>query len=715
MKSQGGFRSIRYVLKKSMEAGGLRAMWKAMRSPNACKTCALGMGGERGGMVNEVGKFPQFCKKSVQAMAADMQGAVTREFFERYTIAQLSAMSPRELEACGRLVFPISAGPLDTHYKPLSWDDAIDRTVKSIKETEPERSFYYLSGRSSNEAGFLLQLAARVRGTNNVSNCSYFCHQASSVGLTSVTGSGTATVVLEDLTQCDLVFLIGCNPASNHPRLLKNLIDIRRRGGKVIVVNPMKESGLCKFKVPSDLRSLIFGSKISDIYVQPHIGGDGALFLGVIKWLGEHDGFDTPFIENHAVGFESVAKRAETTSWDWIVEQSGVPRDTIEQVATTYASSTGTIFCWAMGITHGEGGVDVVRTIANTAIARGMIGKKGAGLLPLRGHSNVQGMGTVGVVPALKGAMASAIEEELGVVLPTSVGMDTMACMHAAEAGEIDYAMCLGGNLLAANPDTRFAINAMSKIKFVSYMSTTLNKGHFLGRGAETIVLPVLARDEESQITTQESMFNFVRRSSGGVQRHTGPRSEVSIIAELGHAGIGVIPWEQFQNYSSIRALIAKCVSGFDANEEHQIEGRTFHTPNFPTDSGRVVAHDVEIRPHHVIEKHQLRLMTIRSEGQFNTVVYEEEDVYRDQTRRDIVMMNPEDMEAMELKQNQSILVRGDAGELQSVVRAFDIARGNCAMYYPEANVLLSTKVDQESRTPLFNGAVVELIDRVDG
>ena len=715
MKSQGGFRSIRYVLKKSMEAGGLRAMWKAMRSPNACKTCALGMGGERGGMVNEVGKFPQFCKKSVQAMAADMQGAVTREFFERYTIAQLSAMSPRELEACGRLVFPISAGPLDTHYKPLSWDDAIDRTVKSIKETEPDRSFYYLSGRSSNEAGFLLQLAARVRGTNNVSNCSYFCHQASSVGLTSVTGSGTATVVLEDLTECDLVFLIGCNPASNHPRLLKNLIDIRRRGGKVIVVNPMREPGLCKFKVPSDLRSLIFGSKISDIYVQPHIGGDGALFLGVIKWLGEHDGFDTPFIENHAVGFESVAKRAETTSWDWIVEQSGVPRDTIEQVATTYASSTGTIFCWAMGITHGEGGVDVVRTIANTAIARGMIGKKGAGLLPLRGHSNVQGMGTVGVVPALKGAIASAIEEELGVVLPTSVGMDTMACMHAAEAGEIDYAMCLGGNLLAANPDTRFAINAMSKIKFVSYMSTTLNKGHFLGRGAETIVLPVLARDEESQITTQESMFNFVRRSSGGVQRHTGPRSEVSIIAELGHAGIGVIPWEQFQNYSSIRALIAKCVSGFDANEEHQIEGRTFHTPNFPTDSGRAVAHDVEIRPHHVIEKHQLRLMTIRSEGQFNTVVYEEEDVYRDQTRRDIVMMNPEDMEAMQLKQNQSILVRGDAGELQSVVRAFDIARGNCAMYYPEANVLLSTKVDQESRTPLFNGAVVELIDRVDG
>jgi len=717
MKAQGGFRSIGYVLKKSRSAGGLRAMWKAMRSPNACKTCALGMGGQRGGMVNEAGKFPEFCKKSVQAMASDMQGAITPEFFERYSIAQLSAMSPRELEACGRIVFPIFAGPLDTHYKPISWDDALGRTTSAIQETEPNRSFYYLSGRSSNEAGFLLQLAARVRGTNKVNSCSFYCHQASGVGLTSVTGSGTATVVLEDLNKCDLLFLIGCNPASNHPRLLKTIIELRRRGGKVVVVNPMKERGLCKFKVPSDLRSLLFGSKIADIYVQPNIGGDSAFLLGMIKSLGEHEGFDNEFIEKHAEGFEAVANRASVTPWSSIVEQSGVDQETIERVSAVYRASSGTIFSWAMGITHVEGGVDSVRMIANTAIARGMLGREGAGLLPLRGHSNVQGMGTVGVVPTLKGKMADAIERELKITLPkeeTGFRGDTMACMQASHQGEIDYAMCLGGNLLGSNPDTRFAIDAMSKIKLVSYMSTTLNSGHFLGRGMETVVLPVLARDEEEQITTQESMFNFVRRSSGGVRRHVGPRSEVSVIAELGHMAIGGIQWEQFQDYASIRTLITQCVDGFDSEEEHQIKGRTFHEPVFATPSGKVIAHDVPLKPCRVLSERQLRLMTIRSEGQFNTVVYEEEDVYRNQTRRDIVLMNPEDITQMGFEENKSVLVRGDAGELRVTVRSFDVKRGNCAMYFPEANVLLSNKVDVESKTPLFKGATVELFSSID-
>ncbi len=717
MKAQGGFRSILYVLRKSRNAGGLFAMWKAMRSPNACKTCGLGMGGQRGGMVNETGKFPEFCKKSVQAMAADMQGAITPEFFERYSIAELSAFSPRELESCGRLVFPIFAGPLDTHYKPISWDDALGRTSNSIKKIEPNRSFYYLSGRSSIEAGFLLQLAARVRGTNKVNNCSFYCHQASGVGLTSVTGSGTATVVLEDLQKCDLVFLIGCNPASNHPRLLKTLVDIRRRGGKVIVVNPMKEQGLCKFKVPSDFRSLLFGSTISDMYVQPNIGGDSAFLLGIIKSLGETDKFDDQFLEEHAEGFDAVASRASVTSWSSIVEQSGVDQDTIEKTSGIYSKSSGTIFCWAMGITHVEGGADSVRMIANTAIARGMIGREGAGLLPLRGHSNVQGMGTVGVVPILKGKMAEAIESELKITLPKEkAGFrgDTMACMQASHRGEIDYAMCLGGNLLGSNPDTRFAIDAMSKIKFISYMSTTLNSGHFLGKGMETVVLPVLARDEEEQITTQESMFNFVRRSSGGVPRHSGPRSEVSVIAELAHTAIGGIQWEQFQNYDSIRTLIARCVDGFDPVEEHQIEGRTFHKPTFATNSGKVIAHDVLPRPHHVLCKQELRLMTIRSEGQFNTVVYEEEDVYRNQTRRDIVLMHPDDIAEFEFVENKLVCVRGDAGELKVIVREFDIKRGNCAMYFPEANVLLSTKIDHESKTPLFKGAIVELFGCVD-
>jgi molybdopterin-dependent oxidoreductase alpha subunit len=710
----GGFHSIAYVLKKARAVGGIRALRRAMQTKNACKTCAFGMGGQRGGMVNEAGKFPEFCKKSVQAMSADMQGAITPEFFEQYSIAQLSAMSSRELEAFGRLTIPVIAGPLDMHYKPVTWDEALRKVSTKIKEVDPARTFYYCSGRSSNEAGFLLQLAARIRGTNNVNNCSYYCHQASGVGLTSVTGSGTATVQLEDLSKCDLVFLIGCNPSSNHPRLLKSLVDLRRRGGKVIVVNPLREKGLCNFKIPSDWRSLLFGSKISDLYVQPNIGGDTFLFLGIIKWLSEHGSIDCSFVDEYVDGFDEVLAQANETTWQTIIEQSGVEQSTIDKLSSMYASSSSTIFCWAMGITHVQGGADGVRMIANTAMSRGMLGKKGAGLLPLRGHSNVQGMGSVGVVPMLKDAMANAIEKQLGVTLPTTEGFDTMAGMKASHHGEVDYAMCLGGNLVGSNPDTQFAMEAMSKIKLVSYMSTTLNLGHFLGRGQETIIFPVLARDEESQLTTQESMFNFVRRSSGGDARHKGPRSEVSIIADIAKEGVGIIDWEQYKNHDEIRLLLAKCLDGFDSNEEHQLCGRTFYEPSFSTESGKARAHRVHLLKPRSTTNNTLRLMTIRSEGQFNTVVYEEEDVFRNQTRRDIIMMNSNDAKRMSIKQDDRVEVRGEAGTLQVYVRFVDISEGNCAMYFPESNVLLSHTVDEESRTPLFKGEVVEILSSVD-
>jgi anaerobic selenocysteine-containing dehydrogenase len=237
-----------------------------------------------------------------------------------------------------------------------------------------------------------------------------------------------------------------------------------------------------------------------------------------------------------------------------------------------------------------------------------------------------------------------------------------------------------------------------------------LNQGHFLGRGIETIILPVFARDEEPQQTTQESMFNFVRRSSGGESRHEGPRSEVDIIIELAKEGVGIISWEKFQDNQETRELIEKCLSGFDSTKEHHITGRTFHKPIFNTPSGKLHARSVKIDELDILSKSQLRLMTIRSEGQFNTVVYEEEDVYRGQTRRDIIMMNKGDVEDMQLCENESIVVRGNSGELEVKVRIVDIAKGNCAMYFPEANVLLSHEVDRESRTPLFKGEIIEIV-----
>ncbi|MEE8459480.1 MAG: molybdopterin-dependent oxidoreductase, partial [Phycisphaerales bacterium] len=298
-------------------------------------------------MRNELGRFPEVCKKSIQAMAADMQGRIAERFFDDFSLEQLAGFSSRELEAAGRLTEPVIAGPLDGHYRSIGWDEALDRIAARLARTKPDDTFFYCSGRSSNEAGFLYQLFARLYGTNNVNNCSYYCHQPSGVALTSVTGSGTATVTLEDLDHCDLVFLIGANPGSNHPRLMRTLVELRRRGGKIVVINPLREIGLERFKVPSDARSLLFGSRIADVYMQPHIGGDIALLTALAKAIAERDAVDEAFVGNHTDGWEAFRTFIGEQSWPDLLQRCGVARDMIDRVADIYAASGKTIFCWA--------------------------------------------------------------------------------------------------------------------------------------------------------------------------------------------------------------------------------------------------------------------------------------------------------------------------------------------------------------------------------
>ena len=315
VNSGGGWPAILYTLAKAREAGGLWKFWKAMRSKNACKTCALGMGGQSGGMVNESGHFPEVCKKSLQAMASDMQGAIKSQFWSTYALVQLQQFTPRELEYCGRLTEPVVVRRGEQYYRPISWDEAYARIVRKLKGVVPDETFWYFSGRSSNEAAFLLQLFARVYGTNHVNNCSYYCHQASGVGLGRVLGLGTGTIQLEDLEHADLVFLIGANPASNHPRLLTTLKNIRRRGAEVISINPLVEKGLVSFRVPSDPRSLLFGTAITTKYVQPHIGGDLALMTGIAKRIVELGAQDESFLQKYCNDWEPLRERLAATSW----------------------------------------------------------------------------------------------------------------------------------------------------------------------------------------------------------------------------------------------------------------------------------------------------------------------------------------------------------------------------------------------------------------
>lgn len=670
-------------------------------------------------MTNEAGRFPEVCKKSVQAMAADMRGSIRSGFFREFPHEKLERLTPRELEAAGRLVEPLYAGPGDAGYRPIPWEEALDRVAAALRVTPPDESFFYFSGRSSNEAAFLLQVFARLYGTNNVNNCSFFCHQASGVALTSAIGTGTATVTLDDLDACDFVVVLGGNPASNHPRLMRTMMEVRRRGGKVVVVNPVREVGLVRFKVPSDFRSMLLGTRVSDEYVQPHIGGDIAFMYGVAKAVIAGGGCDSAFLEGRTEGWEEFRAAADRVSWEEVVEGSGVGRAQIERVARLYARSRAAVFCWTMGMTHHRHGVDNVRMIANLALMRGMVGRPSAGLLPLRGHSNVQGVGSMGATPALKEQVFRAIEERFGVRLPKGDGLDTLACVRRAGEGRVRFAWHLGGNLFGSCPDARAASRALQHIGMTVFLSTALNTGHAHGRGAESIILPVRARDEESEPTTQESMFSFVRLSEGGEARHEGPLSEVRVIAGVAKRVLGDSPvdFSALEEHANLRRAIGAIIPGYapiaeiDATKrEFHVEGRLRHESAFPRPGGRARFHSPAIPDRMGRTPGELALMTIRSEGQFNTVVYEDEDVYRGQSRRDVIMMNPSDIVGLGLCEGDRVTVASDAGELPGVtVRAIDIRAGNAAMYYPEANVLVPARADPESRTPAFKSVAVRL------
>ena len=723
----GGWRAVLYTFKKAHEAGGLWPLWKAMRSKNACKTCAVGMGGQSGGMVNEAGHFPEVCKKSFQAMVADMQGGVKPSFFETYSVPQLRSFTPHQMEHAGRLVQPVILEKGSQHYRPIEWAEAMERIATKLKRTAPEESFFYFSGRSSNEAGFLLQLFARLYGTNHVNNCSFYCHQASGVGLASVIGTGAGTVSLDDMEHADCVFLIGGNPASNHPRMMRTFMMIRRRGGKVIVVNPIIETGLVNFSVPSDPWALFFGAEIASTYVQPHVGGDLALVYGLMKRLRELHAaepratdpiVDEEFLREHTHGWPALAARLDALSWDDVVTTSGVSKRQIDDMTAQYAASKRAVFAWTMGVTHHLHGAATVQAIAQLALMRRMVGRAGAGLQPIRGHSNIQGMGTVGVTPTLKQAIFKRLESHYGVSLPTTKGYDTLECLDAAGEGKMRFAFCLGGNLYGASPDATFTRRALGAIDTVVHMNTSLNTGHAWGTGAEeTIILPVLARDEEPEPSTQESMFSYIRLSDGGKPRHVGPRAEVEIIADLALRVLGEggpVNWRDMAHTTTIRQAIAAIVPGLEqiaeidkTKKEFSIPGRAIDRPSFPTADGKATlfVHDLPAPPA------GLQLMTIRSEGQFNTVVYEEEDLYRNQTRRDIVLIHPDDVRRFGLTDGGKCRIASTTGEMRGqIVSAFDQIRPGCvAMYYPESNVLVPKSADPLSRTPAYKNIAVTI------
>lgn len=686
---------------------------KALTARNTCKACAYGMGGQKGGMTNELGEFPSVCNKSVQAQSTDIQPGIPEAQFLR-PISDLAQLSGREMEKLGRLNTPLFKAAGSDRYEPVNWDFAIAHAAAQLKVTSPSRAFFYSSGRSSNEAGFVFQLLARAWGTNNVNNCSYYCHQATSEGLATTIGKGTATVELEDLTGADLIFVIGANPSSNHPRFLHMLKHCRDRGGDVIVINPAKEPGLVKFAVPKSPGSMLSGgTEIASDYLQPRIGSDIAVFKGLAKAVLAMGAEDKAFITRYGAGFAAFSADLDTLGWAEIEAASGLARSEIERIATRYANRQNVVFAWGMGMTHHVHGTANVEAIANLALLRGMIGKRYAGLLPLRGHSNVQGIGTIGVKPIVSEQVFAAMEKAFGITLPRDKGFDTMAGLKAAEAGDVDAAVIMGGNLWGATPDTEFATRAMGAIGFKLFLTTTLNRGHVHGLGeGEVIVLPVTARDEEWSPTTQESMFNFVRLSDGGIKRLDNVRPETVILTDVAAQLLPESPidFAAFKQHAKVRAAIAKIVPGLEgladidvAKREFHIRNRVMHTPEFGTADGK--AHFV-VTPLPTAST-GLTVATVRSEGQFNTIIYEEHDSYRLKAGRDAVFLNRDDMAAFGLSEGERFTLASDTGRMTGRATAFDLPRGSALAYYPEANVLCGTAVDPRSKTPAFKSVPV--------
>ena len=720
----GGIPVIRYWAEKTVSPDGVK-IWQKLLHKSACLSCAWGTGGQKGSFVNEEGEILQRCAKSVEAIASELQPAT--DFDEKYTLEELQELTSQSANNLGRLTHPLILRAGSNRYAKISWNEVYDLAEKAFKKPA-QRIASYSSGRSSNEAAFLLQLMVRSLGSNNLADCSDLCHAASTVGLKQMFGSGTSMVSLASLKGADCLVLIGSNAPANHPRLLNELIKLRDRGGKVIIINPTIEVGLVKFASPAfPIRSMLTGgSPISSLYLQPVPGSDVALFVGIQKSAIEQNLVKFDFLQNYSENWQSIVQQAQITSWETITSTCGISQAEITIAAQIIGTSSAVVFAWAMGVTQQENGVDNIFSIANTALLTGNVGKPGAGTMPIRGHSNVQGFGSMGVTVNLKQEIQQALEQLFERPLSRVPGYDTRALITAAERANVDTLFCLGGNLYAANPDLKQAQRALGQIETIFYVATKPNLGHFHGLAQQnTIILPVFTRFENPHKTTTESGNNFVRLNEPGKThlRQGNLISEVELITQIAQRVLGEHPvnWRQLQNPKYIRQLIAKTIPGYEkigeidrTKEEFTIAGRIFDRPQFATPTGKAKMFVTTLPKLNVPTKTDfgvaestpgimLILGTGRSYSQHNTVVYQPGDYYRGMSHRNCILINCQDGQAARFSKHQRVTVQGDAGQLTDVEVIFgQIRQGAAMMFYPEVNAIFRAKIDQHSGTPAY-------------
>ncbi|MEU8352965.1 FdhF/YdeP family oxidoreductase, partial [Streptomyces sp. NPDC048845] len=683
----------------------------------------------------------EFCENGAKAVAEEATlRRVTDEFFAAHPVADLAERSGYWLGQQGRLTRPMYLAEGADRYEPVSWERAFDIVADELRALEsPDEAVFYTSGRTSNEAAFLYQLFAREFGTNNLPDCSNMCHESSGSALTETLGVGKGSVLLEDLHRADLIIVAGQNPGTNHPRMLSALERAKAGGARIITVNPLPEAGLERFKNPQTPRGLAGrGTALTDLFLQIRLGGDQALFRALGRLILEagatdEDAVDREFIDRHTHGFEEYAAAARATDWDETLRATGLRRSEIEAALRMVLGSRRVVVCWAMGLTQHKHSVPTIREVVNFLLLRGNIVRPGAGVCPVRGHSNVQGDRTMGIFERPAPAFLDALEREFGFAPPRHHGLDVVRSIRALRDGGAKVFFAMGGNFVSASPDTAVTEAAVRRARLTVHVSTKLNRSHVV-TGARALILPTLGRTERDtqaagdQFVTVEDSMGMVHASRGRLEPAS-PHllSETAIVCRLARRVLGTAsrtPWEEFErDYRLIRERVSRVVPGFEDFEAKVARPGGFTLPHaprdsrsFPTATGKAnfTAAPVE---HPEVPEGRLLLQTLRSHDQYNTTVYGLDDRYRGiKGGRRVVLVHPDDATALGLPDGSyTDLVSEwrDGTERRAPgfrVVHYPTARGCAAAYYPETNVLvpLDSTADT-SNTPASKSVVVRL------
>ncbi|MDA3640189.1 FdhF/YdeP family oxidoreductase [Mycobacterium xenopi] len=691
-------------------------------------------------------KIAEFCENGAKAVAEEAtKRVVTPEFFARHSIADLEARPEYWLSQQGRLTHPMVLRPGDDHYRPISWAAAYQLIADELRALDdPNQAVFYTSGRTSNEAAFLYQLMARSFGTNNLPDCSNMCHESSGAALSETIGIGKGSVSVADVVNADLIVIAGQNPGTNHPRMLSVLEKAKSNGARIVAVNPLPEAGLIRFKDPQKVHGLLgHGVPIADEFVQIRLGGDMALFAGLGRLLLEADDHapgtvvDRDFIAAHCANFEAYEANTRAVDLDTVVEATGVDRQQLHRVAAMLAASQRTVVCWAMGLTQHRHAVPTIAEISNVLLMRGMIGKPGAGLCPVRGHSNVQGDRTMGIWEQMPESFLAALDRRFGIVSPREHGLDTVNAIRAMRDGKAKVFMGMGGNFALATPDTAATASALRNCSLTVQVSTKLNRSHIV-HGATALILPSLGRTDrdvqngvKQQVSVEDSM-SMVHLSRGSLHPPSDQvRSEVAIVCQLARTLLGPqhpVPWEMFNaDYDTIRDAIADVVPGCEDYNARVRQPDGFQLPHpprdareFPTSTGKAnfVVNPLQWVP---VPPGRLVLQTLRSHDQYNTTIYGLDDRYRGvKGGRRVVFVNPADLAAFGLREGDRVDLisefTGADGRVQErrakdfMVIGYPTPVGNAAAYYPETNSLVALDhVAAKSNTPVSKAIVVRL------